>query len=353
MTKMKDLLKGFAKEYKDDSIATVGVQFDDPMRLSTGWFAVDLETGGGVPEGRATIVFGGEDSMKTSLCLKLVAQAQKKYPDKSAVYIDIEAVFSPSWAKALGVDVDKLVYIHPDNAEQMVDMIEGILYTDDVSIVVVDSLAALLTEHEADKSAADAIVGRTGLVINKFYRKASMALGKARRAGRKPTLLCINQLRSKIGVVYGDPETMPGGRAFRYFSSLTLRMHGKDVMDSAVSKTLPTYKELHVSVKKHKVPVLAKKSVMNVALLPVPEFGLAVGDAYDWNTLLAYLKSMELMVKDKKAGWMFTNPATGEQTPYKKIDDLKAEVYGKPEFGAEVKQGLIALMMTTDEVIEE
>ena len=118
MTKMKELLKGFAKEYKDETIATVGVQSEDPERLPTGWFAVDLETGGGIPEGRATIVYGPEDSMKTSLCLKLVAQAQKKYPNKSAVYIDIEGVFSKKWARTFGVDVDKLVYIHPDNSSE-------------------------------------------------------------------------------------------------------------------------------------------------------------------------------------------------------------------------------------------
>jgi recombination protein RecA len=352
MTKMKDLLKGFAKEYKDDTIATQGVKSEDPPRLPTDWFAVDLEIGGGIPEGRATIVYGPEDSMKTSLCLKLVASAQRRYPDKSAVYIDIEGVFSKKWARTFGVDVDKLVYIHPDNAEQMVDMIEGILYADDVSIVCVDSLAALLTEHEAEKSASEAIVGRTGLVINKFYRKASMALGKARRAGRKPTLVCINQIRFKIGVTHGNPETMPGGPAFKYFSSLTLRVYGKDVMETAVSKDLPAYKEVNVLVKKHKVPILAKKAILQVALQPIPEYGLEPGEAYDWNTLLAYLKSMDLMVKGEKKGWVFTNPATGEQTEYKVIDELKEEVYNNPDFGSEVKQGLIELMMKSEEVID-
>ena len=121
MSKMKDVIKSVAKEYKDDTIVTVGVRVEDPSRLPTGWFAVDLETGGGIPEGRASIIYGPEDSMKTSLCLKLVASAQQKYPDKAAVYIDVEGVFSKQWARTFGVDVDKLVYIHPDNAEQMVE----------------------------------------------------------------------------------------------------------------------------------------------------------------------------------------------------------------------------------------
>lgn len=313
MTKIKDLLKNVSKQYKDDTIATMGVTILDPDRLPSGLFAFDLATGGGIPEGRCTVVYGNEDSMKTSLCLLLIASAQKKYPDKTAVFVDVEGVFSKNWARTLGVDVDKLVYIHPDNAEQMVDIVEGILYTDDASLVVVDSLAALLTQHEADKSAEDAIVGRTGLVINKFYRKVSMALGKARRHGRNPTLLCINQIRFKIGVMYGNPETMPGGPSFKYASSLTIKLYGKDVMDSGVSKTLAAYKEIKMKIEKHKVPILAKTGIMQVALLPIPEYGLKVGETYDWNTLLSYLKSMELFTKVENV-WQLIDPETGEIT---------------------------------------
>jgi recombination protein RecA len=351
---MKELLKDFTKQYKDDTIATMGAKIHDPDRLPSGLFAFDLATGGGIPEGRCTILYGTEDSMKTSLCLKLIAQAQKKYPDKSAVFVDVEGVFSRNWARTLGVDVDKLVYIHPDNAEQMVDIVEGILYTEDASLVVVDSLAALLTTHESEKSAEDAIVGRTGLVINKFYRKMSMALGKARRAGRNPSVLCINQIRFKIGVTHGNPETMPGGPSFKYASSMTIRLYGKDIMETAVSKSLPAYKELSMIIQKHKVPILAKKGILQVALMPIPEYHLEVGEAYDWNTLLAYLKSMELLTKvsDKKGGWQFVHPSTGEVSIFKKQDELKAQIYADPAFAQEVKSGLIAAMMQTDEVIE-
>jgi recombination protein RecA len=351
MTKMNELLKGFVKEYKDDTIATMGVKVHDPERLPTGLFAFDLATGGGIPEGRCTIVYGSEDSMKTSLCLKLIASAQRKYPNKSAVFVDIEGVFSKNWARTLGVDVDKLVYIHPDNAEQMVDIVEGILYADDVSLVVVDSLAALLTTHEADKSAEDAIVGRTGLVINKFYRKVTMALSKARRQGRNPSLLCINQIRFKIGVMYGNPETMPGGPSFKYASSMTIKLWGKDVMETGVSKDLPAYKEIKMKIEKHKVPILAKAGVMQVALMPIPEYGLETGEAYDWNTLLSYLKSMELFRKVEKV-WQLVDPETGEITEFKKQDQLKKKIYSDSEYGQQLKSSVIKFMMKTDEVIE-
>lgn len=349
--KLKELVKESAKTYKDDKIMTIGVKSEDPRRIPTGVFAFDLATGGGIPAGRATVLFGPEDSAKTSLGLKLIASAQRMFPDKQAVVVDVEGVFSKTWARTLGVDVDNLVYIHPDNAEQMVDLVEGILYTDDVSVVLVDSLAALVTIQELDKSAEDAIVGRTGLVINKFYRKASMALGKARREGREPTLVCINQLRSKIGVMYGDPETMPGGRAFKYASSMTIRFYGKDVMETAVSKTLPAYKEISINIKKHKVPILATKAVAQVALLPIPEYNLEVGDAYDWNTLLSYLKSMELLRKVEK-DWQLTDPTTGEITSFKKQDELKKKVYADQEYGQHLKSALIEAMMQTTEVID-
>jgi len=346
-----DYLGKAAKDYKDPKIVTHGVQIKDPDRLPSGLFAFDLATGGGVPRGRCSVMYGDEDSMKTTLCLKLIAQAQRLFPKQKAVFIDVEHVFGPTWAKTMGVDVDNLIFVQPDNAEQMVDIVEGILQTDDVSIVVVDSLAALITQHEIDKSAEDAIVGRTGIVINKFYRRVSRALGKARREGRQPTLVVITQIRYKIGVMYGNPETMPGGPSFKFASSMTIRFHGKDVMDSAVSTTLPAYKEVSASIRKYKVPILAKKAIMQIALQPIEGYGLEVGQAYDWNTLRSYLKSMEFFVKRKK-DWELTHPGTGEVILYSKQDDLKAAVFKDAAWGQELKSALIEAMMQTDEILE-
>jgi hypothetical protein len=212
-------------------------------------------------------------------------------------------------------------------------------------------LAALLTTHESEKSAEDAIVGRTGLVINKFYRKMSMALGKARRAGRNPSVLCINQIRFKIGVTHGNPETMPGGPSFKYASSMTVRLYGKDVMESAVSTKLPAYKEISMIIQKHKVPILAKTGIMQVALLPIPEYNLQVGDAYDWNTLLSYLKSMELFAKVGK-DWNLIDPETGEVSSFKKQDDLKGKILKDPAYGQRLKSQIIKFMMANGEAIE-
>lgn len=351
MSTVKDVAKQAAKEYKDDKIMTVGVQPNDPTRLPTGIFSFDLATGGGIPLQRISLLYGKEDSMKTSIALKLIASAQRIFPKKTAVFVDVEGVFNETWAAILGVDLDALVLIRPDNAEQVVDMVEGVLNTEDLSIVVIDSLAALVTQHELDKSAEDAIVGRTGIVVNKLYRKVTQALGKCRRDGREPTLLVLNQIRFKIGGM-GNPEVLPGGPSFAFGSSMTLRFYGKDVMEAAVSKTLPAYKEVNLIVKKHKVPILSKAAVMQIALQQIPEYGLSVGEAYDWNTLVSYLKSMQLLTHVDKKKWQLVHPGTGEIEDFKKQDDLKQKVYTDPKYGQDLKSALIAAMMTTKEVIE-
>ncbi len=350
MSTVKDVATQAAKEYKEDTIMTIGVQPNDPTRLPTGIFAFDLATGGGIPLQRISVLYGKEDSMKTSIALKLIASAQRLFPKKSAVFVDVEGVFNGSWAETLGVDLKKLVLIRPDNAEQVVDMVEGVLHADDCSVVVIDSLAAMVTQHELGKSAEDAIVGRTGLVVNKLYRKVTQALGKCRRDGREPTLVVINQIRYKIGGM-GNPEVLPGGPSFAFGSSMTIRFYGKNVMETAVSSTLPAYKEVSMVVKKHKVPILANKAIMDIALQHIPEYGLSIGEAYDWKTLRSYLKSMELLINVDKE-WQLTHPDTGEIETFKKQDDLKKKVFKDPEYGLRLKSALIEAMMNSHEVIE-
>lgn len=351
MTKISDVQAAVAKEYKDDKVMTVGVNPEDPGRIPTGIFPFDLAMGGGIPMQRISLLWGKEDSMKSSLAMLACANAQRMFPDKKAVWIDIEGVFTKEWAADLGVNIDELVYVQPKNAEQVVDITESILHAEDASIVVLDSLAALVTQQELDKSAEDAIVGKTGLVVNKLYRKVTQALGEARREGRHPALLVINQIRYKIGVMYGNPETLPGGPSFMFGSSMSLRLYGKDVMENAVSKTMPAYKEVNMQIKKHKVPILATTAVAQIALQPIAEYGLGVGESYDWNTLLSYLKSLELLVKGKK-GWDFVNPETGEVITYPTQDRLKEQVFEDRKFGDAVKNALIAKMMKGEEVIE-
>ena len=242
---VKEMLQEFCKDYNDPDIARLGMSSTPVPRLATGWFSLDLALGGGFPEGRCSVVFGTEGAMKTTIALRVIAAAQKKYPDKKAVFVDIEGHFDAHWAKINGVNTDIMGYIIPDTAESFVEMVEGLLYTKDISVVVCDSLAALVTGHELSSEVGKAMVGTQGILINKFYRRVSRSLSQAKAKGLYPTLLCINQIREKVGVMYGSPETQPGGRSFRYASSLTVRVSGKDEFNKdAPNVGLPAFKNV-------------------------------------------------------------------------------------------------------------
>jgi len=342
MSKVESLLKQHNKDAVRD-FSFVGVMDNSPVRLPTGIFQADLALGGGIPMGRISVIYGTEASMKTTFCLKLIAQAQKLYPDKTAVFIDLEGHFDTDWAKKLGVNCETLGYSLPDSAEQMIDVVESLMYADDLSIIVVDSLAAMVTQHELGKSAEDAIVGRSGLAINKFYRKVSRALGVAKMEGKNPTLVCVNQIRYKIGTIYGDPETMPGGPSFKFASSMTIRLYGKDKIVKEIHPALPAYKEVSMIVKKYKVPIVARQADFTIAVQPIAKYGLEVGDVYDWNTILAYMKELGLIEKDQTGagGWNVILLDTGEQINYSTQEEFKQAIYDDVDLGSRVRKMII------------
>lgn len=351
MSDLNSLMKEISKQYKNDQVATLGSHEEDPTRIATGLFAFDLASGGGFPEGRCSVVFGPESAMKTTLCLKAIATAQRNHPKKKAVFVDVEGVFSAPWATKMGVDCKKLVIVRPDSAEQMVDVTEALLYASDVSLVVVDSLAALVTTHELNSEAEKAMVGNTGIIINKFYRKVGRALSLARREGHHPTIICINQIRSKIGG-YGNPETMPGGKAFLYASSLTVRVYGKDLVVKEVHKDMPAYKEVKFIIKKYKVPIVAQNGMFVMALQTIAKPPLAVGQSYDWNTVVQYLKHLGLLVKVEKK-WGLVDFETGAIEEYDKQTDIRTRMETEPYFNDAVKEMIVKAVLDGDESLPE
>jgi recombination protein RecA len=346
----ENLIKAINKK-SGTPVISLGVNYNAPNRLKSGIFQFDLATGGGVPEGFVTIVYGTESSLKTTLTLKLIAQAQKKYPEKKAVFIDAEGRFSKDWARTHGVDVDILIFVVPSNAEQAVDIFEGLVQADDVSIVVLDSLAALVTVHELGSDAEKAMVGTAGLLINKFYRKLTHALNENRKAGNSQQLYLINQIRFKVGVMFGDPETMPGGPSFKFASSLTIRLYGKDVMVEKVNKALPAYKEINAIIKKWSIPVVQRNFKMMVAMMPIPEFNLKVGGVYDWKTVLAYLKTYDLLVKTK-GGWGITDASTGEVAEFPTQDAIEQKMFDDPDFAALIKDMIVDVVIKKGDMID-
>jgi recombination protein RecA len=184
--------------------------------ISTGALSLDLALGGrGVPRGRVVEVFGPEASGKTTLALSVVAQAQKA--GGVAAFIDAEHALDPSWARRLGVNLDELLVSQPDTGEQALEICELLVRSNAIDVVVIDSVAALIPRAEIEGEMGDAHVGLQARLMSQALRKLTGAISKS-----KTIVLFINQLREKIGVMFGSPETTPGGRALKFYSSVRI-----------------------------------------------------------------------------------------------------------------------------------
>jgi protein RecA len=348
------LVKKFGKDYKDTNYARIGMRDTRVPRIPFGLFALDLAIGGGFPEGRCMVIYGTEASCKTTLCYLAIAAAQRKYPKKTCVFFDLEGHFDADWAMSCGVDVDKIAYIVPPTGEHFVDMCEDLMYAKDISLIVADSLAALVTSHELDSDAEKAMVGNSGILINKFYRKIGRALSMAKikaSDGAAPTLICVNQIRMKIGVMHGSPETQPGGNSFKYASSLTVRVSGKDEFDKEISDAIPAYKLVSATVQKQKVGISARNSVTKIALMDLPKQGLHIGQSYDWNTICSFLKDYGFFAKHEKKGWDLTLTDTGEILHYDVQDELKKQIADDHEFGDRVREQIFDAVLRPKQMI--
>ncbi|MGI5985848.1 MAG: recombinase RecA [Clostridiales bacterium] len=184
--------------------------------ISTGSLSLDLALGiGGVPRGRIIEIFGPESSGKTTLALHILASAQKMGGE--VAFIDVEHALEPAYAKALGVDIDSLLISQPDTGEQALEITEALVRSGALDVVVVDSVAALLPRSELEGDMGESSVGVVARLMSQALRKLAGTISKTRTI-----VVFINQLREKIGVMYGNPETTPGGRALKYFSSVRI-----------------------------------------------------------------------------------------------------------------------------------
>lgn len=206
------------KQFGKGAVMRLG---DDSARMNieaipTGSMSLDLATGiGGVPRGRIIEVFGPESSGKTTLTLHIIAEAQKQ--GGRAAFIDAEHALDPEYARNLGVDVDELLVSQPDYGEQALEIAEMLVRSGAVEIVVVDSVAALVPKHEIDGAMGDATVGLQARLMSQALRKLAGVINKT-----NTTIIFINQLREKIGVMFGNPETTTGGRALKFFASMRI-----------------------------------------------------------------------------------------------------------------------------------
>jgi len=184
--------------------------------ISTGALSLDIALGiGGIPRGRIIEVFGPESSGKTTLALHMIAEAQKLGGE--AAFIDAEHALDPVYAKHLGVDIDNLIVSQPDTGEQALEIAEALVRSGALDIIVVDSVAALVPKAEIDGDMGDAHVGLQARLMSQALRKLAGVINKS-----KCVIVFINQLREKVGIMFGNPETTPGGRALKFYASVRL-----------------------------------------------------------------------------------------------------------------------------------
>ena len=253
---LQDALKAIEKEYGKGSIMRLGDRADVAIdAIPTGSLTLDAALGiGGYPKGRIVEIFGPESSGKTTLALHAIAECQKN--GGRCAFIDAENAIDPVYAKKLGVDVDELILSQPDSGEQALEITEVLIKSGAIDLVVIDSVAALVPQAELDGEMGDASVGLQARLMSKAMRKLAGVMNRS-----NCTAIFINQLREKVGIMFGNPETTPGGRALKFYSSVRLDVrrsetlkNGTEAIGSVVkikvvkNKVAPPFKTANVNM---------------------------------------------------------------------------------------------------------
>ncbi len=252
-TALNGALKMIEKKYGAGAIMRLGQSKTlDVEAIPTGSLTLDMALGiGGVPRGRIIEIYGPESSGKTTVALSIIAQAQKLGGE--VAFIDVEHALDPVYSKALGVNTDELLVSQPDSGEQALEIAEALIRSGAIDVIVIDSIAAMTTRAEIDGEMGDLHVGQLARLMSQAMRKLTAAISKSNCVA-----IFINQVREKIGVMYGNPETTPGGRALKFYASVRIEVRKGEVIKSGSeiigaetkckvvkNKVAPPFKEAH------------------------------------------------------------------------------------------------------------
>ncbi len=297
--------------------------------IKTGSLMLDMALGiGGIPKGRIVEIFGPESSGKTTVALHCVAEAQKA--GGTAAFIDVEHALDPVYAEKLGVDIDSLLVSQPDSGEQALEIAEALVRSGAIQLLVIDSVAALVTKAEIDGEMGDSHVGQLARLMSQAMRKLAGALSKTGCAA-----IFINQLREKIGVMYGNPETTPGGRALKFYSSVRIDVRkGEAIKDGAEVIGNNT----RVKIVKNKVAPPFKTA----------EFDIIYGKGIS-HTGEILDAGVELGILKKSGAWFYY----GDIRLGQGRDNAKQLFEDNPELAEEIENKIIATLKEGPEAVIE
>lgn len=308
-TAISQIEKQFGKGsiMKLGSTATLNVE-----AISTGSISLDMALGiGGVPRGRIVEIYGPESSGKTTVALHIVAEAQKAGGE--AAFIDVEHALDPVYAKALGVDIDSLLVSQPDTGEQALEIAEALVRSGAIDVIVLDSVAAMVPKAEIEGEMGDAHVGLQARLMSQALRKLTGIVSKSNTVA-----VFINQLREKVGVVYGNPEVTPGGRALKFYSSVRMEVRRVEQLKSG---TEMIGNRTRVKIVKNKVAPPFKEA----------EFDIMYGTGISREGEILDL-AVKLDIINKSGAWFSYN---GERLGQGR-DNVKVYLQEHPDFANEI-----------------
>ncbi len=312
-------LSSITKQFGEGSIMRLGDATKMKVEtMSTGSLAIDLALGvGGLPLGRIVEIYGPESSGKTTFCLSVIAEAQRK--GGLAAFIDVEHALDPKYARVVGVNLDDLLVSQPDSGEDALNIAETLIRSNSIDVIVIDSVAALISKQELDGQMGDATVGSQARLMSQAMRRLTAVVSKT-----KCVCIFTNQIREKIGVMFGNPETTPGGRALKFFSSVRIDIRRKDQIKTPEGKVIGNRTKIKV-VKNKVAPPFTEC-----------EFDIMYDEGISANGSLLDL-GIEHKILEKKGAWIaYEGNLVGQGR-----DAAKQALKEKPELGEKIRKAIL------------
>lgn len=283
---LSEAIASIKKDFGDGAIFQGNIVVKGVEALPTGAMSLDVALGiGGIPRGRITEIYGPESSGKTTVCLEIIAGIQRR--GGKAAFIDVEHALSLTYASDIGVKVDDLILSQPDSGEEALTVAETLAKTGEIDLIVVDSVAALVPQAELDGDISDANVGAQARLMSKYLRRIKGTLNKSKTA-----ILFTNQLRDKVGIMFGSPETTSGGKSLKYYASVRMDIRKLESIKESKDDT-PSGSRVKVKIVKNKVATPHK----------IAEFDIRFGKGID--KVGSVVDQAELFGIVKKSGSMY------------------------------------------------